>query len=132
MFAFEPVPTTFAALTSNSKHFPFSNVTLHNIEFVFFELSSTQLALKNTFILGVLSATIGTVIALVIGYLTADEGTQDLAQRVARHGHAVVAVGSGLGRRRHRAAEGEVDGRGVFIGHDPAQFDHAVGQDVRG
>jgi len=49
----------------------FNNVTLHNIHFVFFELSSTQLALKNTFILGVLSATIGTAIALVVGYLTA-------------------------------------------------------------
>src|SRR5690348_9006825 len=30
------------------------NVTLQNIHFVFFELSTTQLALKNTFILGVL------------------------------------------------------------------------------
>src|SRR5262249_7984008 len=49
----------------------FKNVTLHNIEFVFFELSATQLALKNTFILGVLSATIGTAIALVVGYITA-------------------------------------------------------------
>ncbi len=49
----------------------FSNVTLHNIEFVFFELSSTRLALKNTVILGVASATAGTLIALVIGYLTA-------------------------------------------------------------
>src|SRR5215475_8028365 len=49
----------------------FNNVTLHNIHFVFFELSSTQLALKNTFILGVFSATIGTAIALVVGYLTA-------------------------------------------------------------
>ena len=39
----------------------FSNVTLHNIEFVFFELSATKLALKNTFILGSLPATIGTV-----------------------------------------------------------------------
>src|SRR5215467_13601141 len=47
------------------------NITLHNIEFVFFELSTTQLALKNTFILGVFSATIGTAIALVVGYLTA-------------------------------------------------------------
>ncbi len=49
----------------------FSNVTLHNIEFVFFELSTTRLALWNTFILGVLSATVGTAIAVVIGYLTA-------------------------------------------------------------
>jgi iron(III) transport system permease protein len=46
------------------------NFTLHNIYFVFFELSATQLALKNTFLLGVTSATIGTLLALVIGYLT--------------------------------------------------------------
>src|SRR6266852_6209208 len=44
--------------------------TLHNIEFVFFELSTTQLALKNTFLLGVLAATLGTLLALVIAYLT--------------------------------------------------------------
>jgi iron(III) transport system permease protein len=49
----------------------FSNITLHNIEFVFFELSTTRLALWNTFILGVLSATVGTAIAVVISYLTA-------------------------------------------------------------
>jgi iron(III) transport system permease protein len=46
------------------------NFTLHNIEFVFFELSATKLAVKNTFILGVASATIGTLLALVIAYLT--------------------------------------------------------------
>jgi iron(III) transport system permease protein len=49
----------------------FSNITLRNVEFVFFELSSARLAIKNTFILGVLSATIGTAIALVVSYLTA-------------------------------------------------------------
>src|SRR6059058_3513163 len=38
------------------------SVTLHNIEFVFFELSTTQLALKNTFLLGVLAATLGTLL----------------------------------------------------------------------
>src|SRR6516164_9617923 len=38
--------------------------------FVFFELSATQLAVKNTFVLGVASATIGTILALVIAYLT--------------------------------------------------------------
>src|SRR5205085_3499970 len=48
----------------------FGNFTLHNIEFVFFELSATKLAFKNTFILGFLSATIGTIIAVVISYLT--------------------------------------------------------------
>jgi iron(III) transport system permease protein len=44
--------------------------TLHNIVFVFTELSATQLALKNTVILGAATATIGTVLALVIAYVT--------------------------------------------------------------
>jgi ABC-type Fe3+ transport system, permease component len=48
----------------------FDNFTLHNIHFVFFELSATQLAVKNTFLLGVASATIGTIMAVVIAYLT--------------------------------------------------------------
>src|SRR5215471_3673994 len=48
----------------------FDNFTLHNIHFVFFELSATQLAVKNTFLLGVASATIGTIMALVISYVT--------------------------------------------------------------
>jgi iron(III) transport system permease protein len=38
--------------------------------FVFSELSSTQLALKNTVILGAATATIGTLLALVIAYVT--------------------------------------------------------------
>jgi iron(III) transport system permease protein len=37
---------------------------------VFTELSSTQLALKNTVILGAATATIGTILALVIAYVT--------------------------------------------------------------
>src|SRR5207244_5026438 len=48
----------------------FNNFTLHNIHFVFFELSATKLAVKNTFLLGVASATIGTIIALVSAYVT--------------------------------------------------------------
>ena len=48
----------------------FDNFTLHNIHFVFFELSATKLAVKNTFVLGVASATIGTIMALVIAYVT--------------------------------------------------------------
>src|ERR1700681_917377 len=44
--------------------------TLHNIVFVFTELSSTQLALKNTVILGAATATIGTMLALVLAYVT--------------------------------------------------------------
>ncbi|HYI29895.1 MAG TPA: iron ABC transporter permease [Bradyrhizobium sp.] len=47
-----------------------ATATLHNIVFVFTELSSTQLALKNTVILGASTATIGTVLALVIAYVT--------------------------------------------------------------
>src|SRR5215218_9155218 len=45
--------------------------TLHNVYFVFFELSATKLAFRNTFILGFLSATIGTLLAVVISYITA-------------------------------------------------------------
>ncbi|MBR1215727.1 iron ABC transporter permease [Bradyrhizobium sp. JYMT SZCCT0180] len=47
-----------------------ATATLHNIVFVFTELSSTQLALKNTVILGASTATIGTLLALVIAYVT--------------------------------------------------------------
>ena len=47
-----------------------STLTLHNIVFVFTELSSTALVLKNTVILGTATATIGTVLALVIAYVT--------------------------------------------------------------
>ena len=47
-----------------------STATLHNIVFVFTELSSTQLALKNTVILGASTATLGTILALVVAYVT--------------------------------------------------------------
>jgi iron(III) transport system permease protein len=46
------------------------NFTLKNVEFVFVELSETGVAIKNTFILGILSATVGTIMAVVIGYVT--------------------------------------------------------------
>jgi iron(III) transport system permease protein len=48
-----------------------ASFTFHNIYFTFFELSSTQIALKNTVILGSLAATLGTLLALVISYITA-------------------------------------------------------------
>jgi iron(III) transport system permease protein len=47
-----------------------STATWHNVVFVFTELSSTQLALRNTVILGASTATIGTALALVIAYVT--------------------------------------------------------------
>ena len=46
------------------------NFTLKNVQFVFVELSETGVAIKNTFILGILSATAGTIMAVVIGYVT--------------------------------------------------------------
>jgi iron(III) transport system permease protein len=71
--AFSPIATTLVTP---------ANATLHNFYFTFFELSSTKLALKNTFVLGTASATYGTVLALAIGYLTA---------RQAVRGHRVLA-----------------------------------------
>ena len=56
-----------------SQFVSFNNFTFHNIYFVFFELSATKLALYNTFVLGIATATIGTVIAVVISYLTTRE-----------------------------------------------------------
>src|SRR5437660_1577849 len=60
--AFSPVATQLVT---------FATATWKNVHFVFFELSATRLALKNTLILGVASATAGTLIALVISYVTA-------------------------------------------------------------
>src|SRR6266700_4980395 len=48
-----------------SQFVSFSNFTFHNIYFVFFELSATKLALYNTFVLGIATATICRVIAVV-------------------------------------------------------------------
>ncbi|HEU0060870.1 MAG TPA: iron ABC transporter permease [Hyphomicrobiaceae bacterium] len=56
--------------------------TLHNVQFVFFELSATKLAMRNTFLLGLMAATAGTALALVIAYLTA---------RAAITGHRLLA-----------------------------------------
>jgi len=56
--------------------------TLEHVRFVFLELSATKLALKNTFLLGLLAATSGSLLALVISYLTA---------RAAIRGHRVLA-----------------------------------------
>ena len=45
-------------------------LTLHHVRFVFLEFSQTRRALVNTLLLGTMSATIGTVLACVIAYLT--------------------------------------------------------------
>ena len=51
---------------------PLSWATLswHNLHFVFVEFSQTWDALRNTFVLGLLSATGATALALVVGYVT--------------------------------------------------------------
>jgi iron(III) transport system permease protein len=59
--AFSRVPSEFVS---------FENVTLHNITFVLFELSSTGVAARNTVILCTSAATIGTVMAVVTAYIT--------------------------------------------------------------
>ncbi len=60
--AFSPVATQLVSL---------GTMTLHNVSFVFFELSATRLAFENTLILCTAAATIGTAMAVVIAYMTA-------------------------------------------------------------
>ena len=58
------------ALTRNvAEPLTLATLTLHNFHFVFFEFSATRLAMWNTFVLGFLTATIGTGIALVTAYM---------------------------------------------------------------
>ena len=60
------------ALTRNvSEPLSWASLTLHNFQFVFFEFSATQLAMRNTFLLGFLTATIGTVISVLTAYMVA-------------------------------------------------------------
>ena len=87
----------------------FDNFTFKNIHFVFFELSATKPALQNTFILGTLAATIGTVLALVIAYLTA---------RQAVTGHRVL----GFLATAPIAIPGIVLGVGLFLSYTRPPF----------
>jgi iron(III) transport system permease protein len=108
---FLPYGALFNAAFSRvaSQFISFDNFTFHNVEFVFFELSSTKLAVKNTFLLGTLSATIGTVMALVIGYLTA---------RKAVTGHRVL----GFLATAPVAIPGIVLGVGLFLSYTRPPF----------
>jgi iron(III) transport system permease protein len=81
-----------------------STFTLHNIYFVFFELSATKLAMKNTFLLGLMAATCGTVLALVIAYLTS---------RAAVTGHRLL----GFLATAPIAIPGIVLGVGLFLAY---------------
>ncbi len=79
-------------------------VTLHNFRFVFFELSATRLAMQNTFLLGAMAATCGTLLALVVAYLTA---------RAAVRGHRVL----GFLATAPIAIPGIVLGVGLFLAY---------------
>ncbi|MBO0752248.1 MAG: iron ABC transporter permease, partial [Bradyrhizobiaceae bacterium] len=58
------------ALTHNlSEPLTFSALTLQNFKFVLFDLSATRLAISNTLIIGLATATIATGVALVVSYL---------------------------------------------------------------
>jgi iron(III) transport system permease protein len=98
--AFSPVATTFLT---------FKNFTMHNIEFVLFDLSAASLALKNTVILGTATATIGTAIALVIAYVTA---------RQAVRGHSIL----GFLATAPIAIPGIVLGVGLFLSYTRPPF----------
>ena len=51
-------------------------LSLQNVYFTFFELSQTRHVLQNTFLLGALSATFGTTLALIIAYLVARQSVR--------------------------------------------------------
>jgi iron(III) transport system permease protein len=83
-----PVFLPYAALINAafsrvaSQPLSLDTATWQNVRFVFFELSATKLAMRNTFLLGLMAATCGTALALVIAYLTA---------RAAITGHRLLA-----------------------------------------
>jgi len=65
------IKTAFTRLLSDPVSL--DTLTLHHVRFALFEFSQTQIALKNTLILGASAATVGTLLALVIAYLTTRE-----------------------------------------------------------
>jgi iron(III) transport system permease protein len=79
-------------------------ITLHNVRFVFLELSATRLAMKNTFLLAALAATCTSLLALVVAYLTA---------RAAFAGHRLL----GLLATAPIAIPGIVLGVGLFLAY---------------
>jgi iron(III) transport system permease protein len=59
--------TAFTHLVSDT--LTFSHLSLEHFNFVFFNYSGTRLAVWNTFFLGIMTATLGTLIALVTAYM---------------------------------------------------------------
>jgi iron(III) transport system permease protein len=72
-----------AALTKTiGEPLSLSNLSLDHVRFVFLEFSPTRLAFRNTVVLAVATATVGTALALVIAYV---------ANRKAVAGHRILA-----------------------------------------
>jgi iron(III) transport system permease protein len=69
---FLPYWILFKAALSQAWALPLTwdNFTLKNLSFAFFEYGDTQLAIYNTFKLGILTATVGTLLATLIAYIT--------------------------------------------------------------
>src|SRR5437588_5570539 len=71
-----PIVLPYAALIKTalvrtpSDPLTLATLTWHNLRFAFIEFSQTREALWNTFVLGIAAATGGTVLALVVGYVT--------------------------------------------------------------
>ena len=85
------------------------NLTLKHFNFVFFEFSATRLAIWNTLVLGLASATIGTLIGVVVAYLVARD-----AFRGARWLGALATLPV--------AIPGIVLGVGMFLSYSTAPF----------
>ena len=99
-----------AALTRKvSDPFTLATLTLHNFNFVLFEFSATRLAMFNTFVLGLATATLGTGLALVIAYL---------ANRQAIKGASIL----GLLATAPVAVPGIVLGVGLFLAYSRPPF----------
>ncbi len=110
-----PVFLPYAALVNAafskipSQLMTWQTLTLHNFDFVFFQLSATKVALKNTFLLGFMAATIGSLLALVIAYLTT---------RKAVRGHQIL----GFLATAPIAIPGIVLGVGLFLSYTRPPF----------
>ncbi len=106
MPVFLPYAALFNAAFSKvpSKLLTWTNLSMQNVTFTFFELSQTGAVLKNTFFLGAMSATIGTLLALIIAYLTT---------RRAVRGHRVL----GFLATAPIAIPGIVLGVGLFLSY---------------
>ncbi|MGH6768510.1 MAG: ABC transporter permease [Xanthobacteraceae bacterium] len=97
--AFAPIATTLITPAT---------ATLQNVFFTF-GLSSTKIALQNTFLLGAMTATLGTLMAIVISYLTV---------RKAVSGHEAI----GFLATAPIAIPGIVLGVGLFLSYTQPPF----------